>query len=62
MPKTIGGRELSLIENEFINTARYFYNRGLSVNEMIQMAYEAQLSSKRAEGKPAQINVKEKTK
>lgn len=53
---------MTLTEVEFMNTARHFYERGLSVSEMQQLTYEAQLHSKRAEGKPAQVAVKERYK
>lgn len=53
---------MSELETMFVEMASLFYARGLSVNEMIQGAYEAQLAYKRANGKPAQANVKEKNK
>lgn len=58
--KTTGGREMTELQTKFVEMAMLFYRHGLSVNEMIQGSYEAQLQTKRQQGKPAQVNIKEK--
>lgn len=58
--KTLGGREMNKLQAMFVEMATLFYAHGLSVSEMIQGSYEAQLSFKRSQDKPAQINIKER--
>ena len=57
---TIGRRTMSEKEQLFVEMCMMFYDKGLSVNEMIQGCYEAQLHWKRDRNKPVSINLTEK--
>lgn len=59
---SIGGRELTPIEQQFVEANIRFYEEGLSVNQMFELAYAVQRESKLRRGLAATINIQEKNK